>query len=419
MLVYIIALILIIKRVATTSVPIIKAQLYQNGCDGKPLEGETVRYRMLYEIARSSADPISTGVSFLIGVTFGMSIIFFMFVKRQTTDYKYLLSFTSFVLVFMMFMVCYLYLGHYDAIAYSAYPQRDEYMEAYIRLHKFVDTLQYYYKNNLDLPQQYKRLIEIVLDRISAQLHTKTKKEAVTYFTNQPPWKIVEYFSMARGTDSDIILEPLLCKNFYSHCTNDMLYSFVNSRYKDRLSNEYAYHTDLRSDTESNILTSLKSTKPNTEKTSPDFIKHIESLTTADLLQYIPWGINPPEQRSVLRNFENFSNSITIADKVYCNCSVKPSIAVFGNSKKKYETYELETLADSIKKLSNIGFADPTTQLNNHFWKILIFVLLSFGILTFSAFDRIYKTGKEIMLILIVIGIVSGLSFLSNMFIFA
>lgn len=416
---YLIALLIIVQRVATRSISITKAQLYQNGCDGKPLEGETVRYRMMYEIARGSGNSNTLAVSFLIGITFAMTIMFCFFASSENIKYKYVLAFTGFVLVFMMFMVCYLYLGHYDSNPYSGYPEQDKYIEAYKILTKFMKTLQFYYKNKLSLPHQYKRVIDNIIDRISSQLHMKTKREAATYFSNEPVWKLIEYLSMARGMDSNLILEPLLCKNYYDNKIN-LFITMILNRYRDYLSADFSYYTALANAIDNNILVSMQVNQPNLTTQSVEFTTFKNSLTVDEMFQYVPWGPSPVNKGNVMRNYTNYSNSITIADKDNCvYLTSTPANPVFADERKTMPVTDLRLLADNVKKLSNIQYADPSPYIQNHFQRMMIFFFITFGILLFSLFDNIYHSGKQVIFILSVICIVSGIAFLSTMFIFA
>jgi hypothetical protein len=411
---YCIALILIIQRVAKKSISITKAQLFQNGCDGKPLEGETVRYRMMYELARNTADPDTFSISSLIGVTFAMTIVFCFL--RNDVDYKLLLCFTGFVLVFMMFMVCYLYLGHYDMRPYAWYPMHDDYLICYNDMKLFMQKFQEYYQKKLQMPLTYNRLAGILVDRIAKLRHMKSKREAESYLASAPAWKLVEYLSLSRGEDSDLILEPLLCINYYG--VDKMLFlDFIDAKFKDKIRES----TDkLHTVVKKAVLDYRKKIEPSLTDTSSAFLTYYNSLTKEELYEYIPWISHQTiNKKAIMNRYANFAERLVISD-AECTYNVQSGTteSFLTNFTNTFGQNHSKSLARTVKNLSNISYADPSPYIQNNFKKMLIFFMVTFGIMTFSIFDRIYKSSYILIFIVSIIGIVSGLAFLSTMFIF-
>lgn len=465
---YIITNFLVLARVLSMNKGIVKSNLVQNSCEGRPMEGETVRYKMMYEMQKSGKDSRTIIISVLIGLLL-LIWVALLFINNISPLYKYraLIGFAGALLLSATIAFCFR-IGNYAKEPYGWYESAKNYKEKFDTLKKFAGFLQNKYIKKQDIPHAWTKLRYILIKRIAKHNNLANMKDAFNKFEKASPTHIAEFFRLSKEDDDvGMILEPLLCKNVYLYYYPEMLYAFLASKtvfpyalgsknkdeiakqIKNALANEIKNEFEIIKDgtTSSYVghkgsrmqkaLQAAKEVSDNAPQnslvkmrddiSSTDFILYNSKLSLDDVYEFIPWE-GEVNKEDVRRKFQRVLDTTTVGynDPNEELCIKLKTEDIYGNTNPFFTISNSENdwalffkLPSAVTTLKEISYGDPSayTRESNRITTIYFFSI--FSICFFALFRRIYNSGSRIMMILSIIIIFICIVLSSTMFIFA
>lgn len=265
--IYIVTNFLILARVLDMNKAVVNSNLIQNSCDGQPMEGETVRYKMMYEMGKNGNDVRTILISILLSILISIWSAFFLI--NDTTplyEYRALICLSGATLLVFTIWYCFR-IGNYAKEPYGWYKSSIDYKEKFELIKDFAALLQEKYNKNESIPQSYMKLRYNIVKRIAKHNNMANMKDAFRKFAKSSSTYVAEFFKLSdKDDDAKMILDPLMCKNMFKNYYPIMLYTFLSSK--------TVFPAVLGDKTKTDIETTVKTSVFNELKTEYDVIKN-------------------------------------------------------------------------------------------------------------------------------------------------